>query len=32
MLARVVGSNPARGMDVSLVSVMCCQVDVSVSG
>jgi len=31
-LAGIVGSNPAWGMDVSLVSVVCCQVEVSVSG
>ena len=30
-LAGIVGSNPAGGMDMSLVSVVCCQVDVSAS-
>jgi hypothetical protein len=25
--ARIVGSNPAGGMDVSLVSVVCCKVE-----
>jgi hypothetical protein len=28
-LAGVAGSNPVGGMDVSLVSVVCCQVEVS---
>jgi hypothetical protein len=33
-LTGIVGSNPARGMDVclSLVSVVCCQVEVSATG
>jgi len=31
-LAGIVGSNPARGLYVSHVSVVCCQVEVSVSG
>ena len=31
-LAGIVGSNPTGGMDVSVVSVVCCQVEVSVSG
>jgi hypothetical protein len=31
-LAGIVGPNPARGMDVSVVSVVCCRVEVSVSG
>jgi len=31
-LAGIVDSNPARGMDVSLVSVVCCQVKGSASG
>jgi len=31
-LAGIVGSNPAREMDVSLVSVLCCQVEDSASG
>ena len=31
-LAGVEGSNPAWGMDVSLVSVVCCQVEVSATG
>jgi hypothetical protein len=31
-LAGIVGSNPAGGMDVSRVSVVCFQVEVSVSG
>ena len=30
-LARIAGSNPAGGMDVSLVSAVCCQVEVSES-
>ena len=30
-LAGIVGSNPAGGMGVSLVSVVCCQVEVSAS-
>jgi len=30
-LARVVGSNPTGGMDVSPVSVVCCQVKLSAS-
>jgi hypothetical protein len=32
--AGIAGSNPARGMDVclSLMSVVCCQVEVSASG
>jgi len=29
LLAGIVGSNPARGMDVSVVNVVCCQVAVS---
>jgi hypothetical protein len=32
LLAWVVGPNPAGGMDVSLVSVVCCQVEVSPMG
>jgi hypothetical protein len=32
VLAGVVGSNPAEGMDVSLMSVMCYQIQVSASG
>ena len=31
-VAEVVGSNPTEGMDISLVSVVCCQVEVSPSG
>jgi hypothetical protein len=32
-LAAILGSNPARGMDVlSLVSIICCQVEVSATG
>ena len=31
-LAENVGSNPARGMDVCLLSVVCCQVEVSALG
>ena len=31
-LAGIVGSNPAGGMDVCLVSVVCCQVEFSASG
>ena len=31
-LAGIAGSNPVGGMDVSLVSVVCCQVKVSASG
>ena len=31
-LAGIVGSNPTGGMDVSLVIVVCCQVEVSASG
>ena len=31
-LAGIVGSNPAGGMDVCLVSVVCCQVAVFASG
>jgi hypothetical protein len=31
-LAGIAGSNAAAGMDVSLVSVVCCQVEVSASG
>jgi hypothetical protein len=31
-LAGIVGSHPAEGMDVSLVSVVCCQVEVSATG
>jgi len=30
-LAETAGSNPARGMHVSLESVMCCQIEVSSS-
>jgi hypothetical protein len=30
--AVIVGSNPAEGMDVCLVIVVCCQVEVSASG
>ena len=28
-LAEIVGSNPTGGMDMSVVSVVCCQVEVS---
>jgi hypothetical protein len=31
-LAGIVGSNPTKGLDVSLVSVVCCQVDVPATG
>ena len=31
-LTRIAGSNPAGGMDVSLYSVVCCQVEVSATG
>jgi hypothetical protein len=31
-LVGIVGSNPSGGMVVSLVSVVCCQVEVSASG
>ena len=31
-LAVIAGSNPAKNTDVSVVSVLCCQVDVSVTG
>ena len=31
-LARTVGSNPTRGMDVCLLWVLCCQVEVSAAG
>jgi hypothetical protein len=31
-LAGILGSNPAGGMDVSLVSVVCCQAEVSALG
>jgi hypothetical protein len=31
-LVGIVGSNPAGGMDISLVSVACCQVEVSAMG
>jgi hypothetical protein len=31
-LTGIVGSNPSEGMDVSLVSVVCCQVEVSATG
>jgi hypothetical protein len=31
-LAGIAGSNPAEGMDVSLLSVVCCQVKVPQSG
>ena len=30
--AEIVGSNPTGGMDVCLVSVVCCQVEVSATG
>ena len=30
-LAGIVGSNPAGGMEISLMSVVCCQVEVSVT-
>jgi hypothetical protein len=30
--AGIAGSNSAGGMDVSVVSVVCCQVEVSVTG
>jgi len=29
LLVRIVGSNPARGMDVCLLCVLCCLVEVS---
>jgi len=32
LLAVVVGLNPARGIDVCLVSVVCCQVEVPALG
>jgi hypothetical protein len=31
-LTRIVGSNPTGGIDVCLVSVVCCQVEVSATG
>ena len=31
-LAGIVGSNPAGGMGICLVDVVCCQVEVSASG
>ena len=31
-LAGIAGSKPAGGMDVSVVSVVCCQVEVSATG
>jgi hypothetical protein len=31
-IAGIVGSNPAGGMDVFLLSVLCCRVQVSASG
>jgi len=31
-LAGIVGSNPTGGMDVSVVSVVCCHVEVSATG
>jgi hypothetical protein len=31
-LTRIVGSNPTGGMDLSVVSVVCCQVEVSATG
>jgi hypothetical protein len=31
-LTTIVGSNPTGGMDVCLVSVVCCQVEVSATG
>jgi hypothetical protein len=30
--AEIVGSNPAGGMDISVVRVVCCQVEVSATG
>jgi hypothetical protein len=32
LLAGIAGSNPTKGMDVSLVSVVCCQVEVPATG
>ena len=32
LLAGIAGSSPAGGMDVSVVSVVCCQVEVSATG
>jgi hypothetical protein len=32
LLAGITGSNPTKGMDVSLVSVVCCQVEVPATG
>jgi hypothetical protein len=29
--AEIVGSNPTGGMDISVVSVVCCQIEVSVT-
>jgi hypothetical protein len=31
-LAGIVGSNPAGGVDVCVLSVVCCQVEVSATG
>jgi hypothetical protein len=31
-LAGIAGSNPAGGLDISVVSVVCCQVEVSATG
>jgi len=31
-LAGIVGSNPAGGMDICMLFVLCCQVEVSASG
>jgi len=31
-LAGIVGSNPAGSMDVSVVRVLCCQIEVSATG
>jgi hypothetical protein len=31
-LSGIVGSNPTGGMDACLLTVMCCQVEVSASG
>jgi hypothetical protein len=32
LLAGIAGSNPVGGMDVSLVTAVCCQVEVSATG
>jgi hypothetical protein len=31
-LAGIIGSNPAGSIDMSVLSIMCCQVDLSASG